>query len=87
MQNKDNVINTVLRLCENEALRKIVFSKPLCSEIKKISARLVSHRGRRMIAFELSLPGDTVSQRNVGEDTLAEALSEYIDGYSQINIL
>ena len=45
-----------------EALKKLIFSRPKNSEIAKISCRLVAHRGRRVLAMELSLPGNTVSR-------------------------
>lgn len=87
MKNKDILLNTVSDLVLHEALKKIVFSKPLSSEVKRITARLVSHRGRRMLSLELALPGDTVSHRNIPESDLKIALPGYIDAYAQINIL
>ena len=87
MQNKDILINTICDLVAREALKKLVFSKPKSSEIKKISARLVSHRGRRMLSLELSLPGDTVSHKNLSEESIAQDIEEYLDEYSQINII
>lgn len=87
MQNKEIITRCVVSLVEREALRRLVFSKPCGSEIKKISARLISHRGRRMLSLEMSLPGDTVSQRNISEENIAEAIGEYIDSYAQINLL
>ena len=87
MQNKDVLINTVCDLVAREALKKLVFSKPKHSEVKRISARLVSHRGRRMLSLELSLPGDTVSHRNIPEENIACDLGEYLDEYAQINVI
>ena len=87
MQNKDILINTVCDLVAREALKKLVFSKPSDSEIKKISARLVAHRGKRMLSLELSLPGDTVSHKNIAEENIARDIEEYVLGYSQINII
>ena len=87
MQNKDVLINTICDLVSNEALKKIVFSKPKGSEVKRITSRLVMHRGRRMLALELSLPGDTVSHRNISEDNISKDISEYIDEYAQINVI
>jgi hypothetical protein len=40
-----------------------------------------------MLSLEMSLPGDTVSQRNISEENIAEAIGEYIDSYAQINLL
>ena len=64
--------NEFLRLVEaaiaTEALKRLIFSKPQSTEITKISGRLVSHRGRRTLALELSLPGNTVSHKNIPEN-------------------
>jgi hypothetical protein len=87
MQNKDTLINAICDLVSREALKKLVFSKPKSSEVKKISARLVSHRERRMLSLELSLPGDTVSHKNISEENIARELDEYIGEYAQINII
>ena len=80
MQNKDILINTICDLVASEALKKLVFSKPCESEIKRISARLVAHRGKRMLSLELSLPGDTVSHKNITEENIAKDILEYVDG-------
>ena len=71
---------------EKEVLKKLVFSRPKTGEINKISCRLVAHRGRRMLAMEYFLPGDTVSHKNLTEDELS-SLSELIDSYKQINLI
>ena len=76
--NKPEFLELVRRSVETETLKKLVLSRPKDSEVKKISARLVSHRGRRMLALEYSLPGDTVSHKNLGEGELSE-LSDIID--------
>ena len=68
-------------------IKKLVFSKPTASEIKKVSARLCSHRNRKILAFEYSLPGNTVSHRNIGADGLDGILSELITEYSQANLI
>lgn len=71
---------------EKEALKKLVFSRPKSGEINKISCRLVSHRGRRMLAMEYFLPGDTVSHKNLPESEL-DALNEAIENYRQVNLI
>ena len=71
---------------EKEVIKKLVFSRPKTGEINKISCRLVAHRGRRMLAMEYFLPGDTVSHKNLTEDELS-TLAELIDGYKQINLI
>ena len=61
-----------------EAIKKLVFSKPISSEVMKISCREVAHRGKRLLRAEYSLPGNTVSQRNIGEDELSEIDKRYM---------
>lgn len=84
--NKIDFYSLVRLAFEKEALKKLVFSRPKNGEINKISCRLVSHRGRRMLAMEYSLPGDTVSHKNLLESEL-EYLNELIDGYRQVNLI
>lgn len=70
-----------------EALKKIVFSRPLGGEISKISGRLCAHRGRRILALEYSLPGNTVSQKNVPEDSVEATIAELIGDFKQANLI
>ena len=72
---------------KTETLNKLVLSRPKEGEISKISCRLVAHRGRRLLAMEFSLPGNTVSHKNVGEDDLKNELSPLIENYMQINLI
>ena len=72
---------------QREIIKKLVFSRPKSSEIQKVSARLVAHRGRRMLAFEYSLPGNTVSHKNVSDDMVGDALAELLCEYSQANLI
>ena len=72
---------------DSEVIKKLVFSRPKCSEISKVSARLVSHRGRRMLAFEYSLPGNTVSHKNIGEAEMDSFLDGLLTEYSQANLI
>ncbi|MBE6635467.1 MAG: SAM-dependent methyltransferase [Ruminococcaceae bacterium] len=70
-----------------DALKKIIFSRPVGSAPEKISARLCAHRGRRILAAELSLPGNTVSQVNLTEDGIGDFFDKYAGEYRQINLL
>jgi len=72
---------------KKEALKKLVFSRPENSEVNKISCRLVAHRGRRLLAMEYSLPGNTVSHKNLSEDSLCTELASLIDAYKQVNLI
>ena len=70
-----------------EALKKLIFSKPQSTEITKISGRLVSHRGRRTVALELALPGNTVSHKNIPENAIFEEFLPFFDNYAQVNLI
>ena len=85
--NKIDFIKLVKVAFEKEAIKKLVLSRPRTSEVSKITARLVSHRGRRLLAMEYSLPGNTVSHRNLVESEIESALDELIEEYKQINLI
>ncbi len=85
--NKTDFLGLIETALKKEALKKLVLSKPIGGEISKISGRLVAHRGRRMLALEYSLPGNTVSHKNIGEDGLIGELAPIIDGYLQVNLI
>ena len=72
---------------ERGVLRKIIFSRPSVSEVKKVVGRLVEIRGRRSLALEYSLPSDTVSQKNLSISSLSEELSVLISEYAQANLI
>ncbi len=74
-----------LAFCK-EALKKIVFSRPT-GDTSKITGRLCAHRGRRILALEFSLPGNTVAQRNIGEDSIETEISGLINNFKQVNII
>lgn len=80
-------LSLVRRSFEKETLKKLVFSRPVDSEVNKISCRLVAHRGKRLLAMEYSLPGNTVSHKNLGEDMLDGELSALIKSYRQVNLI
>lgn len=84
---KTDFLSLIELAFQKEVIKKIVFSRPKSDEINKISCRLCSHRGRRLLVMEFALPGNTVSHKNVSEDRLREELSPYIDEYRQVNLL
>ena len=77
----------VLTAFRKEALRRLVFSRPTEGEITKVSGRLCSHRGKRVLALEETLPGDTVAQRNIREDAVEEEIRSLLSLYRQCNLL
>ncbi|MBR7116618.1 MAG: SAM-dependent methyltransferase [Clostridia bacterium] len=68
-------------------LKKLIFSRPFVREEKKITARLTEHRGRRLLALEFSLPGDTVRHKNLTEAELRQELGALIRDYAQVNLI
>lgn len=84
--NKQDFLELIEKAFLREAMKKLVFSKPSKGEIKKISCRLCAHRGRRILAMEYFLPGDTVSQKNVGENEIKSTLMPLFDTFMQTNL-
>lgn len=70
-----------------EVLKKLVFSRPVDSEVQKVSGRLCAHRGRRILALEYSLPGNTVSHKNIPEEHVGEAVAQLLCEYKQANLI
>ena len=87
MTKQEAFIEAVTLSFDKEIIKKLVFSRPKTSEIAKVSARLVAHKSRKMLALEYNLPGNTVSHKNVGADGLVEILTELLGEYSQANLI
>ena len=87
MAKKSDFTELAVRAFGREALKKLVFSRPTEGEVQKVSGRLCAHRGRRILALEYSLPGNTVSHKNVPEESLGEVIAELLDGYKQANLI
>ena len=78
----------LIKLCYDKGvLKRLVFSRPLGDSPEKISGRLCDNRGRKLLALEMTLPGNTVSQRNLGGDSLTTELCDYISKYRQVNLI
>ncbi len=84
---KRGFVELVCSAFRSETVKKITFSKPGSSEVTRISGREVAHRGQRFLRMEYSLPGNTVSQRNVGEGELSSEIEALCDEYAQINLI
>ena len=87
MNKKELFVEAVTSALQREIIKKLVFSRPISSEVSKISGRLVAHRGQRMLVLEYSLPGNTVSHKNVAENDVVAILTELLDGYMQANLI
>ncbi len=86
MKNK-KFIEVVLLAFDKEIIKKLVFSRPRSSEIAKISCRQVAHRGIRILALENSLPGNTVSHKNLSRQEIEGELSHLLGEYRQANLI
>ena len=86
MQKNDFVL-LVRSAAEKEVLKKLVLSRPKASEVPKISARLCAHRGKRILAMEYSLPGNTVSHKNLNIEQIESELYVLLDEYRQVNLI
>ncbi len=84
---KEQFVSLACASVKNESLKRLVLSRPHTSEVSKISIRLVAHRGKRLLAAELSLPGNTVSQRNIPEGEAESALLDMLKEYRQANLI
>ena len=84
---KNEFIDLIDSAFKRETIKKLIFSRPRTGEVSKISCRLVAHRGRRMLAAELALPGNTVSHKNIAEADLITELEPIVDNYSQVNLI
>ncbi len=85
--NKVDFLDLIELSFKREAMKKLVLSRQKEGEISKISCRLCAHRGRRLLAMEFSLPGNTVSHKNIGEDCLISEITPLLDNYKQINLI
>lgn len=69
------------------ALKKLIFSRPLSSEVKKITARLTKTKRGVVLSLEYNLPSGTVSQRNLLGEELKDVIPSLIEEYAQVNLL
>lgn len=77
----------VLLAVKKEALKRLVFSRPIGECAEKISARLCAHRGKRLLSAQSYLPGNTVSQANYAEAEMGEFLDTVLPQYRQVNLI
>ena len=88
MTDKQNAfLDLTIRAFDKGIIKKLIFSRPLTSETTKVSARMCEHRGRKMLAMEYSLPGNTVSQKNLFGSAINEEIRALISEYGQVNLI
>ena len=86
-ENQNAFIELALLAIEKAAIKKLIFSRPVSSEISKASARLCENRGRRMLSIEYNLPGNTVSQKNFYGEAMTEEIGRLLEEYGQANLI
>ncbi len=84
---KDKFKEAVFLSFEKEIIKKIVFSRPINTETAKVVARLCAHRGRKFLAFEYFLPGDTVSHKNLSREDIGSEIEHLFAVYKQANLI
>ena len=87
MTKTEEFISLISLAAQSGALTKLVFSRPRKSEEKRVVGRLAEHRGRRLLALEFALPGDTVRHKNLALSDIAAELTPLAEEYMQINLL
>ena len=85
--NKKDFISLICGSVQAEIIKKLIFSKPKSTEITKITARLVAHRGKRFLVTEYALPGNTVSQKNIQEQDVEREITPLFENYGQVNLI
>lgn len=87
MQMRNDFLSLTLSAFRAEIIKKLVFSRPDANtEAIKVSARLCSHRTKKFMVFEYTLP-TTVRQENVSEDMLEGKIAELLSSYKQANLI
>lgn len=87
MTKTEEFISLISLAAERGALKKLVFSRPRKSEERRVVARLVEHRSRRLLALEFAMPGDTVRHKNIAMSELCSELLPLAEEYMQINLI
>ena len=84
---KSDFLSIATLAFKNEIIKKLVLSRPTDAEAVKVSGRLCSHRGKRLLSLEFSLPSGTVKQENLTDETFEGRLSELLPHYKQANLI
>ena len=84
---KNKFKEAIILAFDKEIIKKLVFSRPQGSDTIKVCARLCAHRGRKFLAFEYFLPGDTVSHKNLAKEDLNAEIDRLLLIYKQANLI
>ena len=84
---QDDFVKAVGAAFDREIIKKLVFSRPLNSDIIKVCGRMSKTKRGAVLALEYSLPGNTVSHKNLTRNELEAAIKELITTYTQANLI
>ena len=82
-----DIVSLAQLAADTGTLKKLIFSRPRERDVLKLSVRLAEHRGRRILACEYALKGDTVSQKNLKADAVAALFAEELMHFDQVNLI
>ena len=86
VENKELVCRLILKSAQTETLKKAVFSKPSDKSVKKTVISPKSISGEVVLQAEIFHTDNKATHENI-KPSDASRVAEYIDGYSQINLL
>ncbi len=86
VENKELLCRLILKSAGDGTLKKAIFSKPSDKSVKKTVMTLKSISGGIVLQAEMFHADNKATHENI-EPGDAKRISEYIDGYSQINLL
>lgn len=84
---KTNFLELVKTAFYERIIKKIIFSRPVDSEIKKVYGRVCEYRGGYILQLEYFLPGNTVSHKNISPEELENTISALLSEYNQANLI
>ena len=80
-------IELIILAFRKEVIKKLVFSRPLKGEINKVSGRVCKAKSGKVLSLEYSLPGNTVTHKNLSDPSLPDELCTLISDYNQVNLM
>lgn len=87
MTKKNEFTELFEKAFDKEALKKIVFSRPLGEGAVKVSGRLCAHRAQKILSLEYSAHTGAVSQKNLSRSDAASEIEALLSHYAQVNMI
>lgn len=87
MSAREELVSFIRLAHEAHALQKIVFSKPLDKEIKKLTVRPCTHIDKLLFAFEEQMTDGKALHRNLAAEEALASVEETVAYYAQVNII